>query len=189
MLSILQQLDRTLFLFLNGLHHPVLDDAMWWISDKYCWIPFYLLLLFFVWRYDKRRWWVVLLFLAGGVVLSDQLSGFVKDGVARLRPSRNPELDGLVHTLRGYRGGRYGFVSSHAANAFMLAAFFVTRYKQYTIHWWWMVVWAAMVAYSRIYLGVHYPGDILGGALIGAVTGWLMARWSMRCSGNGECVG
>lgn len=175
LIEFLDGLDRTIFLFLNGIHSPFFDTLMYYISYKYTWIPFYVLLLALVVREHK---WKSVHFIFGIVlliVISDQASVWVKDNVMRFRPCHDPTLADMVHLVRGRCGGRFGFVSSHAANSFALATLmslaFRFRYK-------WMLPlmmsWAAIVAYSRIYLGVHYPGDVIFGALLGILTGMLV---------------
>jgi undecaprenyl-diphosphatase len=104
------------------------------------------------------------------VIIADQIaSGIIKNVVGRMRPSHEVSLDGLVHIVNGRRGGSYGFVSSHAANMFAIATFtaMIFRNKLYGVL---SLTWAAIIAYSRIYLGVHYPGDILGGTIVGVLT-------------------
>jgi undecaprenyl-diphosphatase len=105
------------------------------------------------------------------VTLCDQISSNIfKEGFERLRPSRDPSLEGLVDLINGKRGGKFGFVSSHATNSFGLAAFslLLFRYRWYTVF---ILFWASLNSYSRIYMGVHYPGDILGGIILGVLLG------------------
>jgi undecaprenyl-diphosphatase len=176
MIEFLIELDTQLFLFLNGLHSPFWDTLMWVISDKEFWYPFYgILILAMVWRY-KWNAVAILIFIALLITLSDQISvkGF-KEVFERLRPSHNPEIKHLIHTVKGYRGGQFGFVSSHAANTFAMA-FFTSRLFRNRYYSWFFFIWAAVVSYSRIYLGVHYPLDIIGGALLGVLLGFLIFR-------------
>jgi undecaprenyl-diphosphatase len=153
-----------------------MDGFMWQVSTKTLWIPFYAILIFFmVWK-RKRYWWVTILSIALMILLSDQGADLIKNSVCRLRPTHTPAIENLVHVLKGpngkeYRGGDFGFVSSHASNSFAVAVFislfFAKRWL--TIF---MFFWAVLVCYSRIYVGVHYPLDILGGAILGAVVGF-----------------
>ncbi len=176
MLETLNHLDTQLFLFLNGIHSPFWDNVMWWISGKKEWIPLYLILLAALIYRFKRKTLVILIFVALAITLSDQLAvRLFKDVFHRLRPCHNPDIQSMVHILRNHCGGLYGFISNHAANTFCLAAYLTHIFRNRYFSWF-MYVWAAIVSYSRIYLGVHYPGDIIGGALFGILVGWLVYR-------------
>lgn len=172
MLEKLNALDTQLFLWFNSHHSPFMDKVMWHVSGKEQWLPLYLIIIGVI--IYKYRWKSIYVFISVGifVTLADQISTNVfKEGIKRLRPSHVEELKGLVHHVNDYYGGTYGFVSSHAANSFAMAVFtallFKTPWYTYSI-----LTWAVIVSYSRIYLGVHYPGDILGGALLGASIGY-----------------
>jgi len=165
--------DTTLFLFLNGMHAPLFDGIMWAISNKYTWLPLYFAVIFMVIKYWKKESVWIILALIMCIVIADQVSsGLIKHWVERPRPSHAVDLTGLVHLVNGYTGGRFGFVSSHAANSvgFALLSSLLFRNKTYTIS---IFVWAALTAYSRIYLGVHYPLDIVGGTIVGIVAALL----------------
>lgn len=170
-------MDTQLFLFLNGLHADWLDPVMVVITEMWPWIPLYLLLLFLVFKqYGKRGWWI-LLGVCVVILCSDQLSAHVcKPLFQRLRPCFNPELEGLVHLPNGLPGGRFGFVSSHAANTFAVASFLTgVLWRHYRWIGWVLYGWAFLSSYSRIYVGVHYPGDIVAGAALGILIGLLGA--------------
>lgn len=166
--------DTDVFLFLNSFHDPVWDRIMWAFSHKWVWIPMYLVLL--VWmliKSGRKNWPWLVLALGLCIFLADFVSsGIIKDWVERPRPSREPMLEGWVYLVNGYRGGPYGFVSSHSANSFAFACFVsgIIRNRILTPV---LFVWAGAVAYSRIYLGVHYPLDILGGAAVGLGAAWV----------------
>jgi len=177
MLDFFSELDKQVFFFLNGLHSGFFDFLMWWFSDKLIWVPFYLIMFYLLVRKYGWETIAILLSVAILIALSDQISGLIKDTVQRYRPSRNPEIGDQVRTLNGYLGGNYGFVSSHAANSFALAFFLIKFLKpKKTIFAYLLIVWAILVSYSRIYLGVHYPGDILGGALLGVALAWIVVN-------------
>jgi Membrane-associated phospholipid phosphatase len=178
MMEFLKTLDTDLFLALNGWHNSFLDPIMYWLSDKLIWIPMYLLIIFLIFREYKMQGVLTLLFVALTIALCDQTaSGLLKNTVQRLRPSHDPAIMNLVHLSKAGAGGLYGFASSHAANVFGLATFlwfvFDDKFKWLK---YWMFIWAAMVAYSRIYNGVHYPGDILAGMIIGIIWGFLLSK-------------
>ncbi len=174
MVEKLEELDQQVFLFFNGLHNDFFDVVMYWITNKYTWFPFYgLLVLFLIWKY---RWQGFYMVLAIGltVVLCDQFtSSFMKPYFVRLRPCFEPDLEKIIHIVEGC-GGQYGFASSHAANAFGFATIVWLLLRNTYRHLGWLFVWAAAVAYSRVYMGVHYPGDIIAGSLLGVLFGWLV---------------
>ena len=172
----LLELDRDAFLFLNRLNTPWLDAVMPWITRTESWTPLFIVLLYFVIREFRKDSWAVLLGIALTILFADQLtSQFMKPFFERLRPSHDPSLDGLVHIVNGDRGGLYGFASGHAANTFGVATFLVSILPRY--RWMpWLFLWAGLMTYSRIYLGVHYPGDILVGALVGILVALLTLR-------------
>lgn len=189
MIDTLDSLDKQLLLFLNGFHSPFMDPIMWWISSTVIWVPFYFIVLFFLIKAqhpsNNKEWWVNLAFVAISIslaiLIADQVSsGIFKPFFARLRPSHQPEIMAHVHLLTNpaghiYKGGQFGFVSSHAANSFAIA-WFVGRLLKSPPIWIVMLGWASVVSYSRIYLGVHYPGDILGGLVIGIGAGYMASE-------------
>ena len=192
MLEQLLHMDTEVLLAINGWHAPWADTVMWIISAKTTWIPLYLLLIgLLVWRYRKPaptsvKWLhkipvcvVMIVAIVAAVGLADFIaSGILKQWVARPRPSRVPELEGVLHLVNGYKSGRYGFVSSHAANTMAVALLFslIWRNRIATIG---LMLWVAANCYSRMYLGVHYPLDILGGLMVGTVVA-IVACWVLK---------
>lgn len=183
MLEQLKALDIKFFLTLNGCHNAFFDPIMYWVSNKLFWIPLYLIIAILIIRFYKLK--SIYLFLGIGVLitLADQLSsGLIKPWVERLRPSHNPDLQGLVHLSAAGPGGMYGFVSSHAANTFALFLFLsLVLSKKFSWLKYILAFWATLTSYSRIYVGVHYPGDVLAGALLGSLLGillaWILLKW------------
>ena len=178
MFNWLIEFDKKALLYCNSLHSPAWDKIMWWISGTNSWIPMYaILLIVIIYRERPYRFVFTLLFITITVTLCDQISVVIKDYlVQRPRPTHDSGMADLVHIIynadfpNGYRGGKYGFVSSHAANVFGVATFLSTQFKHYK----WSIflfAWAAVVSYSRIYIGVHYPLDIICGAVLGVLIG------------------
>jgi undecaprenyl-diphosphatase len=173
MLEALNQVDQKWLLWLNSHHSPFFDDFFYFVSGKPEWIPLYAIILgAIIWKFKWKTLWII-----GAIIvlitLSDQLANVLKAGVKRFRPCKDPDIGHLVHIVNNYCRSSYGFVSGHAANAFALATFISMLFqkKWVTIF---MIVWAALVAYSRVYLGVHYPGDIICGAVLGALLALLV---------------
>lgn len=165
-------IDTYILLWINGHHTEWLDQLMWWVSQSVTWIPLYIVLVgLIIYRY--RSWKIVmaiLLAFALAVGLSDFISsGILKPLVERLRPTHEPSLAPFLHIVNGYKGGMYGFCSSHAANTLACALLFMFVYKN-KITASILIVWVAINSYSRIYLGVHYPTDIMAGWIIGCAT-------------------
>lgn len=178
MLEHLEALDRSAFLAINGWHAAWADELMLLVSGKSTWIPLYVFLLFLLQRRLGWRGLVWAVPVIGLMILcSDQGSvQLFKESVHRLRPCHEPTLSGMVHLVPEGCGGQYGFVSSHAANHSAIAFFMIGILggrPRWSIPA--LVIWAALVGYSRIYLGVHYPGDVLVGSLFGASVGIIFA--------------
>ena len=182
MLKTLKAIDTRLFLLINQRHNTFFDVIMYWASNTLFWVPFYVFIAFVVVRYYRKLSPIIFITVTILITLSDQISSdLIKNVVRRLRPSHEPSLQGLVHLSAEGAGGAYGFVSSHAANTFALA-FFLFFILPSKFNWlkWTLFIWATLVSYSRIYNGVHYPGDVLGGLIIGIFVGWLVSSLLRR---------
>ncbi|CAA7194520.1 phosphatase PAP2 family protein [Chryseobacterium potabilaquae] len=163
--------DKKVFLYLNNLGSSPFDQLWMLISSTWIWVPLYIIFCYLLFKNYKLRSFVfILLFIAIGVTVSDQLASVFKYGVARLRPCHDPTLE---HHMRIVKcGGQYGFYSAHASNTFFLASYLTILLKD-KIKWfpYAIFVWAIIVSYSRIYLGVHFPIDILVGVFVGSLLG------------------
>jgi undecaprenyl-diphosphatase len=162
--------DIQAFLFLNGFHSDFWDTVMLMVTRKETWLPLYLVILFFFIKDYKSKSLLIILFLVLTIVSSDQISVLIKESVQRLRPVYNPAIEDLVHNVLR-KGGKHGFVSSHAANSFAIFVF-TSRIFKNRRYGWLMFFWALLLCYSRIYSGVHYPLDLLGGGILG----WLLGE-------------
>jgi len=186
MFEALQALDQRLLLALNHAHTPALDAVMVFVSNRTVWFPAYALLTgWLIWHF-RRRAVLLLPLLIAAVALADSItSRLFKPFFGRLRPCHAPELAGLLHLPDGC-GGQFGFLSSHTANSVALAVFLAlvlpgNRFRGLKIG---VALWAMLLSYSRIYLGAHYPSDVLGGALVGALLAWGAAQLFRRGSGR-----
>ena len=183
MIEYLNEIDADALLAVNGLH-DMFQDAFWWmVTAKWSSLLLVLALAWILLHQNRRHALLVLAMLVLSILVADQVSsGLIKHLVERLRPTHDPSLESMVHVINGYRGGLYGFVSSHAANSFAIATLIalIMRHRVVTLS---MFTWALLQCYSRVYLGVHYPGDILGGIIVGVLAGWLvwlLMRWIER---------
>ncbi len=179
MIDTLEQIDQRWLLWLNAQHSPFFDEVMFFVSGKWEWVPLYALILALIIR--KYRWnalWIIAAIVLV-ITLSDQLANVLKSGVKRFRPCKDPDIGHLVHLVNNYCRSSYGFVSGHAANSFALATFTALLFRNC-----WAIAglftWSALVSYSRIYLGVHYPGDVICGALLGTLIAWLVYMLMVR---------
>ncbi len=170
LIQTISEWDKSAFLFLNSYHCNLMDYVMTLFTLIPTWLLFYGVTLYVIIRKYGRKSVPIIISFVLIILLSDQISGLFKHSVMRLRPSNDPIIGPMAHVFYS-RGGLYGFVSAHAANAFSFATFtaLLFRSRGYTVF---ILPWACLLAYTRIYLGVHYPGDILGGILLGTLVGW-----------------
>jgi len=176
-------LDKELLLMVNGSDSALLDYIVMTLTNAKTWIPLYLGLFYVVVMTHKPNVREILLILAAAglcVLLAGTVDDtIVKPLVARWRPTHDPEIGALVDVVDGYRGGNYGFFSAHASNTFSIALFFslLMRNRLFTVF---MVCWSLTNCWTRLYLGVHYPGDITVGLLWGALVGYGVYRLYCR---------
>ena len=192
-MNFLEGIDRSLVLFINGMNHPIMDEIMWQISSKALWVPMYIFLFYIIYRkIQLKNAIIVSLMIVATVGLADFISvALIKEQVQRYRPSHHAELIEQLHFyhLGGghtYQGGMYGFVSSHATNFFALAMIFTLMFKKtYTKTSYVLFIVAVVTSYSRIYLGVHYASDLLGGAILGITVAYTLYRFIWKRIGAG----
>jgi len=169
---IVSDLDRLLFQAINGTHSNWADSLMWLISTRWLFIPLYLYLIWIVYKKFPGTYWILFLSVASMILVSDQLSVAVKFWVERPRPCHDALLSETVHLVNNKCGGLYGFYSSHASNTAALA-WFLGLCLRSRIWFNVLIFWSLLVGYSRIYLGNHYPSDVLVGWSAGAILAWL----------------
>jgi undecaprenyl-diphosphatase len=172
--------DQQVFLYLNNLGSEPFDRFWIMISGTWIWIPLYVIFLYLLYKnYKIRNLVFILIFIALGITFSDQLAGIFKTGIARLRPCHDPSLDHLMRKVQC--GGQFGFYSSHASNTFFIATFMsMLLFKKYRFLPYILYFWAIVVSYSRIYLGVHFPIDILMGATMGFFIGGFFSKLTLK---------
>lgn len=176
--------DATVLLAVNGHHNTYWDTFMWLCSHRFAWIPLYLSILYVLVR--NLSWRALLLCLiAMGLVLvvTDAFnSQLLRPWIGRMRPSNlNNPLSAYVHIVDNHRGGCFGFPSSHSSNAWGLVFFVALLLRRWLLSWF-LAAWAFLLCYSRLYLGVHYPGDLLAGMLLGGLSAWLFYGLYVRVS-------
>jgi len=171
------EIDKNLLIWINSFHADWLDPIILIITKTAFWTPLYLLFIFLIFKNLDRDAWFALAGAALTILLADQItSSIMKPFFQRLRPSHDPSIQNLLHLVANskgeiYRGGLYGFASGHAANTFGVATFMWLLFKNRTRWMAFAFLWAAVMTYTRLYLGVHFPGDILFGSLVGVLSG------------------
>ena len=163
--KLLNSWDKDLLLALNGMHSPLWDYSMTLFTLTPAWLVFYATILIIIVKKHGKKSLFIFFAIALMILCADQFSGILKHTVQRLRPSNDPAFSQLVYVFFR-KGGQFGFVSAHAANTFAVATFtsLLFRNRKYTMF---IFLWAILISYSRIYLGVHYPGDVVCGAILG----------------------
>ena len=166
--------DRNLFLILNGMHSDFMDIVMYWVAERFIWLPLYVFLAIFLVRKFGNQGYFMIVFTVLLILISDQGSVLIKYAFERLRPCHDESLAFLVHTVKNKCGGKFGFVSSHAANSMALFTYlwllarnsnkWVTRIT---------LLWLLLVGYCRVYMGVHFPADIAGGWIVGVIAAFI----------------
>jgi len=171
----LEGVDKSIFFYLNGMHSPFWDVVMSLFTRTEYWVLMFTAILYYLVRLYRMKSVMILILLALCIVVADQFTGIIKDLVQRFRPTHDPTMQHLVHSVFS-KGGLYGFFSAHAANTFAVATFtsFVFKNRKFNIL---IFAWAILVSYSRIYLGVHFPFDVLTGIIFGTALGYAVYRF------------
>lgn len=174
LITALEDIDQKIVLAINGLHTPLLDQFMFYLSVKWVMIPFYILIIYFLQKfYGWKNTGILLLSAIVLVVITDLSCTYLfKETFLRYRPSHNLLLKDKLHIVNDYRGGEYGFISSHAANMMALATFTILLLRKKIKYFTWMAIsLVILISFSRIYLGAHYLSDVFVGILLGAFYG------------------
>ena len=187
MIDFLHQLDQSTTLFINEFHIGFSDSIMQMFSNRWAWTPMYIFIVYMLFR---RLGWkkavIIILSTVLTVTLCDQIAGIVKNSVDRLRPCYDEKmLQHGLHILEA-KGGHFGFFSGHSANAFGFAVCTIIGFRndhKHTCNAYrtWVLVWAAMIGISRVFVGKHYLGDVLVGAAIGAAIGYCVGALTRYC--------
>lgn len=179
MIEQLANIDTELFLYLNNLGTTTWDAFWMFYTTKFYWIPLYAVLLFLIFKMPNPKIFILtIVIIALMILFTDQVTNlFKKILVMRLRPCHEASLEGLVRLVKPYCGGKFGYFSGHASNSMAVAVFtgFMLRYRfKYILHF--LIVWSIGMGYSRIYIGVHYPLDVLSGWIFGGLSGYMFYR-------------
>ncbi|QZT36433.1 phosphatase PAP2 family protein [Halosquirtibacter xylanolyticus] len=174
LIEALKELDSQLLLYFNGNHSTLWDYVMFTYTYKITWVLFYGILAYHLYKHFGKQMWIIIPMIALTILVTDQTCNLFKYGFARPRPGHDPVIGSLVNIFYK-KGGRFGFVSAHAANSFALSIL-IYKYVKNKTFLYYMLIWSAIVSFSRVYLGVHYPGDVICGGLLGVFYGWLIYR-------------
>jgi undecaprenyl-diphosphatase len=176
MIDSLKLIDKTILLAINSFHSSFLDVVMFYLSEIWIFTPFFIYLIYLIYKkIGIKKTSILIVFVAILITLCDQTATVTKKSVKRFRPTHNIEIKDNLLIVKNYRGGTYGFFSGHAANTFGIAMFlFLLFNKQTKASRFVFFIWAALVSYSRMYLGVHYPSDIFVGMLVGLFFGFVV---------------
>jgi undecaprenyl-diphosphatase len=173
----LENIDRALFLGINNAHSVFFDWLIPYATQFHIWTPLFAVAIYFLYKKYQKKLALILVCFALLIGITDPVANLVKKSVKRVRPTHNIEIADHVKTVDGYRGGEFGFVSGHAANSFGIAVLLFLLFKGAKL---WVklifIDWAIFICYTRIYLGVHYPADLIGGAIIGIATAFIVYR-------------
>jgi undecaprenyl-diphosphatase len=176
MLEKILSLDTELFVYLNGLGSETFDGFWLLITKQTSWIPLFLLLLYLIYhKLGIKRTLYLLLFVSILLVLTDQTANLFKNGVQRLRPCNNPEINSFIRIVQSRNS--FSFFSGHATSSMAVATFLYLIFKKDFQYFWLLFLWPFIFAYSRIYLGLHYPLDIISGYLCGSILAFLMFKF------------
>jgi len=174
------ELDKALLLWIQKMGSPLWDPFWFFITKKENSIPLYVLMLFISYnKLGRKHFFYLLVFVTLLITVSDQMTNLFKNGFMRLRPCHDPEMISLIRDLE-YCGGKFSFFSGHASNSFAFATFFIGVLGRYMPKVRWLLLWAFLMTFSRVYLGVHYPIDILTGAFFGSLWGVLFSKLYIR---------
>lgn len=178
MFELIKDWDAELFMLINGSYSNFFDFNMYWASNKLTWIPLYLFFFYLIYKKYQIKGLISLAFISIAILLSDQGSTHLfKNIFLRLRPCHEPNLQALIHLVKDYCGGEYGFLSAHVANSFAVASFlYLDIGHKYKFLKYILIFWLLLIAYSRIYLAAHYPGDVIAGAIFGSAIGFVLFK-------------
>ncbi len=181
-----EKIDQQLLLFGNSLHNSFLDIIIPHLTNFWVWIPLFIWWIYELYKIYSKKLALIVVCVVGLLVVADRTSVLIKNSVQRYRPTHNIELKEKIYVLNEYRGGQYGYVSSHATNAFAVAIFIFLLIKSKPKKWMKisLFLWAFIFCYTRIYLGVHYPFDLLSGALLGSLLAFLFYKIFCKFSTN-----